>query len=127
MIYEKPTSKPTEEAFEAVQESIRRHGFGLLHHYDFRRTLADKGYTLENDCLVLEVCNPGQAAQVLGMDMTLNLVLPCRLSIYQKDGRTCIGMVPPTDLLSLVSNDQAVASAAREVEQTMRAIIDEAV
>ena len=75
---------------------------------------------------MLEVCNPAQAARVLGMDMTLNLVLPCRLSIYQKEGRTWIGMVPPTDLLSLVSRDPAVESAARTVEEALRAIIDEA-
>lgn len=126
MIYEKQTLKTPSEAYDAVQESIRTHGFGLLHHYDFRRTLAEKGHALANECVVLEVCNPGQAAQVLAMDMTLNLVLPCRLSIYQKEGRTWIGMVPPTDLLPLVSREPAVQSAARTVEETLRAIIDEA-
>jgi uncharacterized protein (DUF302 family) len=127
MIYQKQTSRSVEDAFGALQESIKKHGFGLLHHYDFRRTLAEKGYPLANECLVLEVCNPEQAARVLGMDMTLNLVLPCRMSVYQNDGKTWIGMVPPTDLLALVAGDDAVATAARSVEETMRAIIDDAV
>ncbi len=35
-------------------------------------------------------------------------------------------MVPPTDLLALVSSDPAVALAAAEVERASRKIIDEA-
>ena len=46
MLYERETLKTPAGAFEAVQESIRAHGFGLLHHYDFRRTLAEKGHAL---------------------------------------------------------------------------------
>jgi hypothetical protein len=35
-------------------------------------------------------------------------------------------MVPPSDLLPLVSVDPAIASSAQEVEATMKRIIDEA-
>jgi hypothetical protein len=35
-------------------------------------------------------------------------------------------MVPPTDMLALVSEDPAIATTALEVERTMRRIIDEA-
>ena len=126
MIYEKQTSRSVEEANDALRESIGQHGFGLLHQYDFNRTLADKGFTISGKCLVLEVCNPAQAAEVLARDMTMNLVLPCRISVYQKNGSTWIGMVPPTDLLALVSDSDAVAAAAQSVERSMRAIIDDA-
>jgi uncharacterized protein (DUF302 family) len=58
--------------------------------------------------------------------MALNMVLPCRVSIYEDGGRTLIGMVPPTDLLALVSTDPAIAASADEVEATMQRIIDDA-
>jgi hypothetical protein len=35
-------------------------------------------------------------------------------------------MVPPTDMLQLVSADPAIANSAREVEATMKRIIDDA-
>ncbi|HUW52136.1 MAG TPA: DUF302 domain-containing protein [Rhodanobacter sp.] len=126
MLYKKQTSKSIERAFEDVQASVKGHGFGMLHYYDFRKTLADKGFDLPNECLVLEVCNPRQAAEVLGMDMSVNMALPCRISIYEDHGKTYIGMVPPTDQLSLVSDDARIAEAARVVEHTMREIIDSA-
>lgn len=127
MLHIRKTSKSVDQAVADLQASIARHGFGLLHSYDFRRTLGEKGFALENECRVLEVCNPRQASEVLRADMSLNMVLPCRISVYQDAGQTLVGMVPPTALLALVSDDTAIAATALEVEGVMRAIIDEAV
>ena len=126
MLYKKQTSKSVDRAFEDVQAAVKAHGFGMLHYYDFRKTLADKGFDLPNECLVLEVCNPRQAAEVLGMDMSLNMALPCRISIYEDHGKTWIGMVPPTALLSLISDDARIAETALGVERSMEQIIDAA-
>ena len=52
--------------------------------------------------------------------------VPATLSIYEDQGRTLIGMVPPSDLLPLVSADPAIASSAHDVEATMKKIIDDA-
>lgn len=126
MLYTRETSKSVERAFEDVQAAVKQHGFGMLHYYDFRKTLHEKGFELTHACLVLEVCNPAQAAEVLDRDMRLNMVLPCRLSIYEDAGKTFIGMVPPTALLALISTDAAIAEAASGVEKTMQQIIDAA-
>lgn len=127
MLYIKETTKSVEQAFQDLEASIRQHGFGLLHHYDFKRTLEEKGFDLRNECRVLEVCNPKQACEVLGMDMAINMALPCRISIYQDKGKTFIGMIPPTVLLAMVSGSSELRQAAEDVEQATRRIIDEAV
>lgn len=127
MIYTRQTTKTVDAATKDLEDAVAANGFGVLHTYDFRRTLADKGFTLPGECRVLEVCNPRQASEVLAVDMALNMVLPCRVSVYQSQGRTFIGMVPPSDLLALVSVDPSIGIAAGEVERTMKAIIDAAV
>ena len=124
MLYIRETSKSVDRAFADMEASIKDHGFGLLHSYDFRKTLGEKGYAIPNECRVLEVCNPKQASDVLGVDMSLNMVLPCRISIYEDKGKTLVGMVPPTALLALISADPAIAAAAQAVERSMQAIID---
>ena len=127
MIYTRQTSKSVADATRDVEAAVAAHGFGVLHTYDFQKTLAEKGFPLANGCRVLEVCNPRQASEVLVADMALNMVLPCRLSVYEDKGTTTIGMLPPTDLLPLVSKDPGIATAAADVERTMRAIIDDAI
>jgi hypothetical protein len=60
------------------------------------------------------------------MEMASNRVLPCRVSIGGNRGETLVGRVPPSDLLPLVSVDRSLATSAREVEATMKRVIDEA-
>lgn len=127
MLYRKMTPKPVPRAFEDLQAALKGHGFGLLHHYDFRETLKNKGFDLPQACLVMEVCNPAQAHAVLEVDMALNMALPCRISIYEDAGQTWIGMVPPTEQLQLISDDPQIKRAAGQVEDALKAIIDETV
>lgn len=127
MTFIRHTDQPVETMFQKVQEAAKANGFGVLHTYDFKQILAGKGFDLPQKVHVLEVCNPGQAHQVMGMDIALNMMLPCRISVYEDGDRTAVGMVPPTALLGLVSDDARIQQAAREVETTMERIIEQAV
>ena len=60
----------------------------------------------------------------MAADMRLNMALPCRISIYQDGGKTIVGMIPPTAVLKLVSDDPRIAPAARQVEEAMEKIIE---
>ena len=124
MNYIRDTSAPVDAVHQALEQAAKAEGFGVLHVYDLRQILTGKGFPQANECRVLEICNPAQADAVLGMDMALNMMLPCRVSVWEQDGRTRVGMVPPTTLLGLVSNDPRIAPAAREVEAAMQRMID---
>jgi uncharacterized protein (DUF302 family) len=81
---------------------------------------------LPQQCRILEVCNPHQAARVLSEDMGMNVALPCRISVYEEGGQTRIGMVRPTALLAGLSDAPGLADVAREVEQATIRMIDQA-
>lgn len=123
-MYLRQTHKPVDQVFADIETACKAHGFGLLHHYDLKRTLESKGFALANECRVLEICNPRQASEILAADMSLNMALPCRISIYQDGGKTLVGMIPPTALLKLVTEDPGVERAALAVEKSMEKIID---
>lgn len=127
MLYIKETHKPVDQAVRDLEASVQKHGFGVLHHYDFKKTLKEKGFDLPNECFVLEVCNPRQASEVLRQDMAINMALPCRISVYQEAGKTRIGMIPPSALLGLISPSEALQKMAQEVERITMQIIDDAV
>lgn len=124
MLYRKETRKSVDQVFADIEAASKAHGFGVLHHYDFKQTLESKGFPLANECRVMEICNPGQASDVLAVDMALNMALPCRISIYEDGGKTIVGMIPPTAVLKLVSDDPRIEPAAREVEEAMEKIIE---
>lgn len=120
------TAKTPAQAVTDLQASVKEHGYGVLHVYDLKETLASKGFDLPNACHILEVCNPKQAAAVLASDMGMNMALPCRISVYQDRGKTLIGMVRPSVLLASLSQSGELMKIADQVEQDTIAIIEAA-
>lgn len=126
MKYIAESGKAVEQAAADLEAAVKAHGFGVLNVHDLRNTLAGKGYELAGECRILDVCNPGQALKVLDEDMEMNLVLPCRVSVYEHDGTTRIGMIRPTRLLASLSDSPRLMDVAEEVEQKITAMIEEA-
>jgi len=126
MRYVVSSDKSVEQATTDLEEAVRRNGFGVLHQYDLKKTLAGKGVELPHECRILDVCNPQQAARVLTADMGMNVALPCRVSVYEDGGQTRIGMVKPTAMLASLSDSLELRSVAEDVELAITRIIDSA-
>jgi uncharacterized protein (DUF302 family) len=126
MLYVIETQKDVETTARDLEEAVKRNKFGVLHVHDLQRTLKEKGVDFPNACKILEVCNPQRAVQVLTGNMAVNMALPCRISVYQEGGKTKIGMIRPTALLSLFPGAPALKTVAEEVERETMRMIDEA-
>ncbi|MCB1277217.1 DUF302 domain-containing protein [Prosthecobacter sp.] len=120
------TTKSPDQAVADLEASVKQHGYGVLHVYDLKATLASKGFDLPNACHILEVCNPKQAVAVLTADMGMNIALPCRISVYQDGGKTLIGMARPSALLASLSQAEELKAIAEQVEKDTIAIIEAA-
>ena len=126
MKYIVESTKSIERATADLQDAVKRNGFGVLHIYDLKQTLKEKGAPIEHECRILEVCNPQRAREVLNTDMSMNMALPCRVSVYEEQGRTKIGLISPKALLAQLSDSPALAKVASEVETAIKRMIDEA-
>lgn len=125
MIHIRTTSKSVDEVTQAMETVVTAHKFGLLHMHDLKKTMNDKDVEFAPECRVFEVCNPHHAATVLGVDIRVNMALPCRISVWEEDGQTRVGTLLPTQLLGVFGDNQTMADTAAEVETTMLAIIEE--
>ena len=97
-----------------------------MHSYDIKQTLASKGQTLTEECHVFEICNPVVAKNILEKDMDLASVLPCRISVYTKDGATKVGMASPTKHIAQLT-DLDLSLVIDPVEQALINIIDQSI
>ncbi|WP_254257808.1 DUF302 domain-containing protein [Methylobacter tundripaludum] len=81
---------------------------------------------LLDSCLAaFEVCQPQQAKKVLEQDMSISTALPCRISIYEEEGKTVLATLKPTTLLAMFNVPQ-LEVVARDVENTIVKIMKEA-
>lgn len=122
----KDSQLSVEEVIEKLKEAVPNNKFGILHSYDIKQTLASKGQTLNEECHVFEICNPVVAKNILEMDMDLASVLPCRISVYTKDGVTKVGMASPTKHIAQLT-DLDLSLVIDPVEQALINIIDQSI
>ncbi len=126
MRYIVDTNKSVAQAAADLTKAVAAEGFGVLHVYDLKQTLASKGVELANECRIFDICNPRQASKVLAADMSLSIALPCRIAVYESGGRTHVATLRPTDLLAQLSDDPRLADTAVDVEVAIEAMIDAA-
>ena len=124
--YRQRSKRSVADAVAAVRDAAAAEKFGVLHAYDFKDILATKGHPIERECHVLEICQPKQASDILSHDMAANMMLPCRISIYEDADGTWVATVLPTALAALLGDDPRLAEAAGEVEAAMRRMVDAA-
>jgi len=127
MVYRKSSLKTLEELDTALREAATRQQFGVLGVHDLRQAMANKGVAFDAEVRVYEVCNPHHAKTVLLENMEVSTALPCRISIYSAGGQMEVATVLPTALMTSFSSSPAMTATASEVEQSMKAIIDETV
>lgn len=126
MKYIVDTPKTVTQTAVDLEIAVKKHGFGVLGVHDLHKTLNAKGVSFSHECLAFEVCNPHRAKEVLDADMSLNMALPCRISVYSDKGVTKIGMISPRAMLGMLSDSPELAGVAEDVENTLITIINEA-
>ncbi|MDE3186810.1 MAG: DUF302 domain-containing protein [Acidobacteriota bacterium] len=117
------TSKTFDEAVKAVEENTAAKGFRVLHTHDVAATLAEKGFERE-PLKIVEVCNAKYAQEVLQMDITTALMLPCPIMVYQKEGKTYISTMLPS-LMGQFFPGKGIEPVAALVQTAVVSIVDE--
>jgi len=124
LILTRSSALPLDTVCQRLTEVAVAHKFGVLATHNLREKMESKGVPFARECRVIEVCNPGQAQVVLNQNIEISTALPCRISVYEENGRTILATIKPTMLLTMF-NAPGAAATAKEVEDTMVRIMDE--
>ncbi|MFK9120377.1 DUF302 domain-containing protein [Peribacillus frigoritolerans] len=72
---------------------------------------------------MLEVCNPLEAARVLEINKLVGYFLPCKVTVYENNGTTKIGLPRPTMMIEMIE-DQDLNDIAKDIEETYIKLLD---
>lgn len=120
--YTVTTEKSFDESVKAVEQETKTVGFRVLHVHDVTATLKEKGFEIE-PFKIIEVCNAKSAYTVLKADIKIGLCLPCKVNVYQKDGKTYISGMRPVILPQFFPNAN-LGNLPTEVDKIIIRIID---
>jgi uncharacterized protein (DUF302 family) len=125
MLVKLSSNKTVSEAAATLDAAVQANHFGVMQVHNLKETMQKKGVEFARECLIFEVCQPQQAKKVLDQNMSVSTALPCRISIYEEDGKAVLATLKPTTLLAMFNTPQ-LEGVAREVEDTIVKIMKEA-
>ena len=117
------TNKSVQEVIDSLKEVAPRYRYGIQHIHNVQETLKSKGIELENECQIVDICNPILAQNFLSEDMSLSIIMPCKISVYTQDGETMIAMNSLVQLVDDINPD--LIDLAQETQEVLLEIIDE--
>lgn len=123
LVYEKSTNKSLTEAISSLESNLKESGFGILWQLNFKDKLQEKGLEFKDDFVVLEVCNPKQAKEVLEENIHIGYVLPCKMVVRREGDKTYIGMTSPEVLIGLFEGSD-LKEVAKKVEESLKNSIE---
>ena len=123
MQYMEVTNKSVQEVIDSLKEVAPRYKYGIQHIHNVQETLKSKGIELGNECQIVDICNPIVAHKFLTEDMSLSIIMPCKISVYTQDGETMIAMNSLVQLVDDINPD--LIELAQKTQEVLLEIIDE--
>ena len=123
MQYMEVSNKSVQEVVDCLKEVCAKYKFGVQHIHNVTETLKSKGINLGNECQIVDICNPIVAQKFLSEDMSLSIIMPCKISVYTQDGETIIAMNSLVQLVDDINPD--LIEIAQEAQEQLLEIIDE--
>ncbi len=74
-----------------VEEDAKEIGLSLKKIYPFSKNLPEQqGFDINEAASVYELCMPSLAAELLNTQPELNVLMPCRISLYEKESEVFV-------------------------------------
>lgn len=120
--YTAPTNKDAAEAAAAVASAAEARGFDVLQVHDLGKTFAGKGFP-SGTAVVVEICFARFGSLMLEREPQSCLMMPCRIGVYAREGKTYISALRPRLVGDLFPD---LADMAEQGDNIMREIVDAA-
>ncbi len=125
MLINVETQKDFDKVVQDVQEKSKEKGFGVMSVHEVHKILESKGMPINYKCTIIEICQPKAASTVLSKRADISTAMPCRISVYEQNGKVFLSTMAPTELLNLYKADE-FKELAQEIENTIKSIMEEA-
>jgi uncharacterized protein (DUF302 family) len=108
---------------ETIEASAQEFGLSVLNVQDLRQRMTDRGHPFPTEVRVVDVCSAPHASQVLSTRIEIATAMPCRIAVYEKDGRRTLSTLRPTELLPMFGEDASLQPVAEEIERRIVALM----
>jgi uncharacterized protein (DUF302 family) len=124
MIYKKQTQHTIGKIQEMLPIAAKEEGFGVLKQYHFKDILQEKGFPIDEDITVFELCNPSAAQEALSSHPEVAVFLPCRIALYKEQSNIMISTIGIEEMIQGFELDDTFKAYMEETYSRLIALIE---
>ncbi len=123
--FSKTIDLPYQEAVEKTRSALKDQGFGVLCEIDLKEKLKEKLGVDFRNYVILGACNPPLAYKTLQQEISIGLLLPCNVIVYEDEsGKSVVAAIDAKTMLSVVgSNNATLDAVATEVNEKLKRVV----
>ena len=112
-----------EEAVLKIREGLSKEGFGVITEINVKETMKKKLDVDFGNYIILGACKPNFAYEVLNIDKSVGLLLPCNVLIYEDEGKVFVSAVNAEELM-MANENKSLGEIANKVKRSLKGVID---
>ena len=124
IIYKIISNQPIDAISERVSEACEKNQFALLQTYVYHEILERKGFPIERKVFVYEICQAKTASVMLTDFPHFSIFMPCKLAIYEDNGKTIISTMNMEIMLNAIGLNQELYKEATTLFNTLKSVMD---
>src|SRR5699024_9060191 len=113
--YTVKTIESFHDAINTLESQLKTESFVFIWKFDIKETLENNEFDFDQSYRVLEVCNPKEAKDILEKNSLVGYFLPWKIVVYEENNSSMIGLPRPTQLISMVEDEQ-LKDTAKNIE-----------
>src|SRR5678815_3203250 len=124
--FNKTVDLPYNLAVEKTRAALKEEGFGVLCEIDIKEKLKEKLGVDFRNYVILGACNPPLAYKTLQEEISIGLLLPCNVVVYETDeaGKSVVAAIDAKTMLSVVgAHNAAINAVASEVNEKLQRVV----
>lgn len=121
--YTVPFSGTVAEAVEVLTNELKQRGFGVLASIDVRKLIKEKLGEHMDSFVILDICSPRHAKKALDAHKEVGLILPCKATVYEDNGKVYVSLFKPTSAINILGFED-LNSLAMTVEKELGGALD---
>lgn len=124
--YTVKTTLSMDETITSLEDNLKQSGYGVLSKIDVMRILKEKNSQEIEPYVILNVCSPVHAGEAMERHRELGIILPCKISVHDENGRTELSLLRPTTAMAMTGISD-MNEFAQAVEKELMECMDKTV
>lgn len=121
--FTKELDMPFTKAVDAAIAELKKEGFGILSRIDVKEKFKEKLGIDFKEYVILGACNPASAHKAILAEENIGLMLPCNVIVYEKESKTVVSIIRPTQAMGLINNEK-LTPVAQAVEAMLKRVFE---